>query len=346
MDNLTHSLVGALLGQMGLKRKTGLAMPTLIIAANIPDIDAVTVLLGGQRHLAIRRGITHGPIAMVLLPLLLWGAMLWFDRWQTKRGTRPEERLPVRKGWLLALAYLGTLSHPAFDWLNSYGVRLLEPFSSRWFYGDSIFIIDVWMLLVLGFGVWLSLRREQACRADWRRPAKSSFLALCAYIIANGAITSQAEAVTASALIAGVHVDGDLISVEDSLIDADALPPSGSAGQPFVAELIVANPVPFAFWRRELLWRGQGFAGSGTYDFFEAFRAIRISRHDAIYRPEVQELAAAKRDPNFAALLFWSRMPIIQFQSKRPTGRLKISDQRFTHPLTRERFTAEAKVAR
>lgn len=27
MDTLTHSLVGALIGQAGLKRKTGLAMP-------------------------------------------------------------------------------------------------------------------------------------------------------------------------------------------------------------------------------------------------------------------------------------------------------------------------------
>lgn len=101
MDNLTHSLVGALIGQMGLKRKTGLAMPTLIIAANIPDIDAVATLLGGHQHLAIRRGITHGPIAMVVLPLLLWGIMLWFDRWQTKRGTRPEKRLPVDAKWLV-----------------------------------------------------------------------------------------------------------------------------------------------------------------------------------------------------------------------------------------------------
>ena len=39
MDNLTHSLIGAALGQAGLKRKTGLAMPALIIAANLPDID-------------------------------------------------------------------------------------------------------------------------------------------------------------------------------------------------------------------------------------------------------------------------------------------------------------------
>ncbi len=55
MDNLTHSLAGALLGQMGLKRLTGRAMPTLIIAANLPDIDAVATLLG-RESLAIRRG--------------------------------------------------------------------------------------------------------------------------------------------------------------------------------------------------------------------------------------------------------------------------------------------------
>ena len=40
MDNLTHSLVGAILGQAGLKKKTGLAMPALIIGANLPDVDA------------------------------------------------------------------------------------------------------------------------------------------------------------------------------------------------------------------------------------------------------------------------------------------------------------------
>jgi inner membrane protein len=346
MDNVTHSLVGAVLGQMGLKRKSGLAMPTLIIAANIPDIDAVAVLLGGHQHLALRRGLTHGPIAMVILPLLLWAAMLWFDRWQERRGKRPEKRLPIHKGCLLALAYIGCLSHPAFDWLNSYGIRLLEPFSSQWFYGDSIFIIDVWMLLALGLGVWLSLSRERSDRTDWQRPAKASFLILCAYIFANIAISAQAESVTRSALMAGVQVDGDLISVDKGLIDANALPSAKVNRKPFVAELIVANPVPFTFWQRELLWRGQGYAGYGTYDFFEAFRAIRIGRHDAIYRLSEQELAAAKRDPDVAAFLFWTRMPIIQSQSKYSVGRLKISDQRFTNPLARERFTVEANVGR
>src|SRR3546814_6771818 len=75
MDNLTHSLAGAMLGQMGLKRRTGLAMPTLILAANLPDIDAGCALYGIE-SLAMRRGLTHGPIALLVLPLLLWAAML------------------------------------------------------------------------------------------------------------------------------------------------------------------------------------------------------------------------------------------------------------------------------
>ena len=131
MDNLTHGLVGALIGQAGLKRRTGLAMPALIFGANLPDIDAGCVVWGTE-NLAMRRGLTHGPIALVLLPLALAGFLWWFDRWQASRGTRPEERLKVHFGWLLALAFLACLTHPALDWLNNYGVRLLEPFSHRW----------------------------------------------------------------------------------------------------------------------------------------------------------------------------------------------------------------------
>ena len=103
MDNLTHSLVGALIGQMGLKRKTGLAMPTLIIAANLPDIDA-TCAIYGIESLSMRRGITHGPIAMVVLPLVLAGGLWWFDKWQAGRGKRPGGRAPVHFGWLFALS--------------------------------------------------------------------------------------------------------------------------------------------------------------------------------------------------------------------------------------------------
>lgn len=191
MDNLTHSLVGAVLGQAGLKRMTGLAMPALIIGANLPDVDAACFFwLEGTEHLAFRRGITHGPPALVLLPLVLAGLLWGWDHWQTQRGTRPEARLPVRFGWLYAMAFIGCLSHPFFDWLNVYGIRLLEPFSSQWFYGDTLFIIDPWLWAVLIGSVWWSRRKEKR-GGDWMRAGKIGVAAVAAYIGVNGAITAK-----------------------------------------------------------------------------------------------------------------------------------------------------------
>lgn len=321
MDNLTHSLAGALLGQMGLKRKTGLAMPTLIIAANIPDIDAVAVLLGGHQHLAIRRGLTHGPIAWVVLPLLLWGAMLWFDRWQARRGKRPEKRLPVHKGWLLALAFMGCLTHPALDWLNSYGIRLLEPFSHKWFYGDSIFIVDVWMLAIMGLGLWLSMRRERLGREDWRRPAKTAFIAVFVYINANATISAYAVTQTTQALTSRVGLSD--------------------------IQQIVANPVPLAFWRREMLFGSPNNYYRSSYSLFSKmeparnFQEIEISKH-ATHIVDVQKLTLRNKD--LSAFLFWSRMPydaLIETNGKREAV---FRDARFSNPLVQDRFTVATRL--
>lgn len=303
MDNLTHSLAGAVLGQMGLKTKTGLAMPTLIIAANLPDIDAVAVLLGGHQHLAIRRGITHGPIAMLLLPLLLWTIMLAWDKWRPNA-----KRLPVHKGWLLALAYMGTLSHPALDWLNNYGVRLLEPFSSQWFYGDSIFIIDIWIWAALIVGVWLSRRRERAGNAAWRRPAAVSFFALCAYIFGNGLITGQAEASARDLIVARY--------------DRTASMPE---------PLVVANPVPVAFWQREIVWRDATDYGAG---FYSLGAGASLSADIRPHR-DGQKASVAAKSRDAAAYLFWSRMPIFEQQN----ANMIVRDQRFMDPRVGDRFT-------
>jgi inner membrane protein len=313
MDNLTHSLVGAVLGQMGLKRKTGLAMPALIIAANIPDIDAVAVLLGGNTHLAIRRGITHGPIAMLLLPLLLWAILLWFDRWQMRRGTRPDARLPVDKAWLLVLCYIGCISHPALDWLNSYGIRLLEPFSSQWYYGDSIFIIDVWIWAALIAGVWVSLKREKQGR-PWVRPAQAAFAAVFLYVFGNGLITAVAESDAASQLAARHD-------------------PTAS----FPAEMVVANPVPITFWKREILWRDEVNFGSGSYQLGSG---VTLNNDEAPQDSAAHGKFSASIGSDERAFRFWSRMPVIQKEGGRPV----IRDQRFLDPLVRSRF--EAVIAR
>ncbi|MEP3226389.1 MAG: metal-dependent hydrolase [Parasphingorhabdus sp.] len=324
MDNLTHSLAGAVLGQLGLKKKTGLGMATLIIAANIPDIDAFATLLGGFQHLALRRGFTHGPIAMLVLPLMLTGIMIWFDGWQTRGNKRPSDRLPVHKGWLLALAYIGTLSHPALDWLNSYGVRLLEPFSSQWYYGDTIFIIDIWIWAALIAGVWISRRREKKGRADWQRPAWISFAAICAYIIANGLITGKAEK------------------------DTELAVEYRTGSRP---EQVVANPVPVTFWRRDMIWQ---LVGPSGYQYgegkFDLFRSEPVQWNGELIENNVPPETIAKvreNDSDVDAFLFWSRMPILQQMES--TGDdtdiiVDFSDMRFRDPLVADRFSLQARL--
>jgi inner membrane protein len=303
MDNLTHSLAGAVLGQMGLKTKTGLALPTLIIAANLPDIDAFATIYGVE-SLAMRRGLTHGPIALLILPLLLTGIMLAWDRW------RPNpERHAVRPGWLLLLAYVGTWSHPALDWMNNYGIRFLEPYSSRWFYGDTLFIIDVWVWAALILGVWISLRREKRGDSAWRFPAVAAFGAICLYVLGNGLITDRAEAQAHAAIEA-----------------RNGTPPT----------LVVASPMPVTFWRREMLWRDALHYGRGDFALAAGVTLDPdIAAHNA---GDPRVAAVAAQDPAIRAYLFWSRMPVIRFEN----GRLIVNDQRFGNPLVSDRFRIDA----
>ncbi|MGD9810541.1 MAG: metal-dependent hydrolase [Sphingobium sp.] len=305
MDNLTHSMLGAVLGQTGLKRKSGLGMPALVIGANIPDVDATCTFFGTQ-SLAMRRGLTHGPLAMVLLPVILTGLLFLYDRWQGKHGRRPENRLPVRPGWLLLLALIGTLSHPAMDWMNSYGVRLLEPFSSRWFYGDVLFIIDpvLWVLMIGGY-IW-SRRAEKRGDGDWRQRGRVILTAVCGYIFVNGAITGAAEAQAVRRL----HDNG------------------------METDLVVANPVPGTFWRRDMLWRARdGRYGHYGYDLFSGIRPFEIDGKTGMDNRMIASRVAASADAR--AFLFWSRMPIATFDR---AGTLTLSDQRFSARLTRGSF--------
>ncbi len=143
MDNLTHSLTGLMLSRAGLNSYYPRATLVLVIAANIPDIDFLASTRGMLYYFEQHRGITHSIAAapvMAILPVLIACAI-----GRTMRG------------WAAAwgLSVIGVASHLLLDWTNTYGIRLLFPFSSQWFHLDLINLFDllIWAVLLLG---WLA----------------------------------------------------------------------------------------------------------------------------------------------------------------------------------------------
>src|ERR1043165_6090703 len=124
MDNLTHTLVGLPLAESGLKHRSRLGTATLVVAANLPDIDAFVYLAsGGPSALAFRRGWTHGVLAMAVLPPLLVALVVAWDRLAggSRAGAPPAE---LRASGFLLLAMIGVWSNPLLDLLNIYGVQI------------------------------------------------------------------------------------------------------------------------------------------------------------------------------------------------------------------------------
>ena len=172
MDNVCHTLLGAAMGEAGLKRLSPRANATLMIASNLPDLDSL-VFLTGTPSVSFRRGWTHGVLAQALLPIVLTAAIVGFDRWRSARRGDVSSMNPLA---ILALSYVAVFAHVFLDYLNTYGIRLLMPFSGRWFYGDAVFIVDPWLWLMLGAGVIWARRRLSV------RPARLALTLACVYI--------------------------------------------------------------------------------------------------------------------------------------------------------------------
>ena len=166
MDPIAHTLVGASLAKTRLKTLTPLATTILVLAANAPDIDVISMFGGRDVSLGFRRGWTHGLLAMIVLPLILAGLVMIADRLLAKMRNVP---CRARARPVIALSYIGVITHPLLDWLNTYGVRLLMPFDNRWFYGDALFIVDPWVWLLGGTVVVLLTTKKNTNQKPERK---------------------------------------------------------------------------------------------------------------------------------------------------------------------------------
>jgi inner membrane protein len=318
VDPVCHTLTGAALGKAGLARRTPLGMGTLLIAANLPDVD-VAVYATDTLVVSFRRGWTHGVLAQAALPLLLAAVMLACDhvfrarrtaggRLRSSDGTTASSG-PARASFsqLALLAYIGVISHVFLDWLNTYGVRLLMPFSERWFYGDALFIVDPWMYVTLGLGVWLSARRER--RGDGRpwQPARVALTCAAIYVAAMLASNLVARAV-----------------VRDGLM---------RAGQPATTRFMVTPVFVNPFSREVIADVGDRYEkGFLWFEPVPHFRPAGYGVNKGVADPEVGE---AMRQARAQAYLRWSRFPFFVVDRGVSPPRVLLNDYRYSDAAAR-----------
>lgn len=292
MDNLTHVLAGAALGQTGLSRTTRFGMATLIIGANLPDVDVLAIPFG--HSLDFRRGWTHGVLALVVLPFVLTALVMAWDRW-----VRPHRRLarpPLRPRWVFALSCIGVLSHPTLDWLNTYGVRWLMPFRDTWFYGDALFIIDPWVWLALGLGVYFSRKRQTD------RPARVAVAGVALYMVFMVASSAWAERWV-----------------------MQRLPRLGITG----ARSVLASPVPLRPLRRQILVETDSAYYFGSFAWSTS-PALHLPGSVVPRGEGHPTVAAARADPAARRFLYWSRYPYFRVQETPDGSWVRMADARYS----------------
>jgi inner membrane protein len=293
LDPIAHTLTGAALARAGLDRRSPLALPTLVIAANLPDLDVGAYAWGETFALTFRRGWTHGVLAWIVLPLVLTGVMLGWDRWV--RRARGPTLPPASPPALLALSAIGVLSHSLLDLLNVYGIRLLMPFSDRWFYGDALFIADPWLWLGLGAGVIVAGRRRQP------RPARVALVVVAVYV----------TAMTASALAARSLVRREF----------------GAAGSGI--ERIMVAPVPVTPFRRWVVVDEGAEYRVGDFDWL---RSPAVSRGELVVLPiagDDRRLASLRDQPEATRFLYWARFPFFRVIEREAGVEVEIIDARY-----------------
>lgn len=295
MDNFTHSLVGWALGQTGLKTRTRKGLAALILSANMPDID---VFFGwvGWAPLAMHRGFTHGLVGGVMvLPPFLAGLLWLLDRWQVRRGTIFKSGLAMHFGWLVALSYLGALTHPLLDLQTTYSVQLLSPFTDGWYHMDSLFIIDVWLWALLAGSIAWSRWQEKRGR-EWQRPVQGAIAIALIYISFNIGLSQTATEVV------------------------QRRSPTATA--------IFASPPPVWFWHRSMSWReGRSIGRAEFHPFDGGLRPSQPLQPDGMDDPLVSEALARTR--SLRQFLGWSILPVADIERGRCEAKVSIGDARY-----------------
>ncbi len=134
MDNITHTLTGAIASKAGpVHHHTRLVFWILIVAANIPDIDFLLQFFGDrifymEQHRALSHSFIFAPFFAAFIAYILKLSVKGID-------------------FRLAFTYtfIGIIIHIFFDLITSFGTMIFYPITDARYTLDLIFIIDPWL---------------------------------------------------------------------------------------------------------------------------------------------------------------------------------------------------------
>jgi inner membrane protein len=326
MDPLTHTLAGANLAATRLGGTTRFAAAALVIGANLPDIDSILYFTGHQdAAFGFRRGWTHGVLALLVLPFLLTAVLLLVDR------LRPNPDKPANARMLLLLSALALLTHPVLDWLNTYGMRWLMPFRGTWFYGDSVYIMDPWLWLILGAGWLVGKRPTPLLIGLWafftgaivwvvsrRSTEYLAVVALVAVVLLLALLwRTQKHLAGAALVLATLYIGGRLTihaltvrAVQREIPEAVRLMAGPHPIDPRRWNVIAQTPTEYRF---------------GDYVWGVGLTLHPDTRPVPVDSPEYR---AARAHPDVDGFMTWARFPSYTVEREGGTTRVTLSDAR------------------
>ncbi len=143
MEPVTHALASLALGQTGLNRVSRLATPMLLVSGLAADLDWLAYLGGPRLFLATHRAASHSLLGAALIACVTAALFSRFPR------PGPTARHAVQFFPALIVCLAGASVHLLLDLSNSYGVKLLWPFSGRWYAWDFAPSLDPLLLFLL-----------------------------------------------------------------------------------------------------------------------------------------------------------------------------------------------------
>ena len=195
MEPVTHALASLTLGRAGLGRSTRWAVPMLLVSGLVADLDWVSYIAGAPAFLEWHRTASHSLLGAAVISVSTAAGFWLASRQRNASGA-------VRFFPALAVCAASAGLHLLLDLTNSDGVKLLWPFSPRWFAWDLSQTVDPGLLAILLVGLLvpglLNLIGEEIGGRSGRRPAgRGAVIALSVaalYMCARGLQHQRAEA--------------------------------------------------------------------------------------------------------------------------------------------------------